>query len=167
MKRLLFILLTVVCMTTVQAQHLSFMGVELGNKVSKFDKELINKGYMHAFSHSIGDVYKNGTFAGYDAEILLIRQQPTKKVSTASAKILGNYDLSDAVRIVEDLRGKIVAKYPGATVTDISEGGALPRLSVLVHNAYDERINLQIDEDGKVQVIYMGDLTKRAPENDI
>jgi hypothetical protein len=154
-------------MLTAEAQHLNFMGVELGNKVSKFDKELTKRGFMRSFSHKIGDVYKNGTFAGYQAELLLYRLQPSKRIQSAAAKIMGNYDQNEAVRILNDLSSKIIAKYPGATVADISEGSVLPHLSLLIHNEYDERINLLIDENGKVNVVYVGDLTKRDPKDDI
>ncbi len=167
MKRLIFLLITSICILNVQAQHLTFMGIELGNKVSKFHKELTNKGFMRAFSHNIGDVYKNGTFAGHQAEVLLYRQQPSKRIKSAAAKIVGDYELPEAFRILDELRNKIAEKYPAATMTDISEGSALPHLSFIIHNEFDERINLLIDGDNKVNVIYVGDLTKRDPNDDI
>lgn len=167
MRRLILILLCACSMLTAQAQHLGFMGVELGNKLSVFDKELTRKGFMRSFSHKMGDVYKNGTFAGYDAEVLLYRQQPTKRVRSAAAKIIGDYDLAEAARILDDLRGKIAAKYPGSTATVITEGTAVTHLSVDIHNAYGERIELLIDQDEKVNVMYVGDLTKRDAQDDI
>lgn len=167
MKRLIFTMLAAVCITSAAAQHISFMGIELGNKVSKFGKELKSKGFIRSFSHKIGDVYNNGTFAGYQAEVLLYRLQPTKKVRSAAAKILGDYDVAAAVNIMGDLQQKIIAKYPGATINDISNGGVLPHHSILIHNTYDERINLLIDEEGKVNVVYVGDLTKRDPQDDL
>ena len=167
MKLLICILLTNLSILTAEAQHLSFMGVELGNKVSKFNKELISKGYMRKFSHDIGDIFVNGTFAGYKADVMLYRQQPTKKVRSAVATIIDDYDIQRAIEILNDIKGKILNKYPGATVSDISGGGSLPHLSIAIHNQYDEYINLLIDEKGKVNVAYVGDLTKRDPADDI
>ena len=160
-------LLTIFSIMTAEAQHLSFMGVELGNKVSKFNKELNKKGYMRKFSHDIGDIFVNGTFAGYKADVMLYRQQPTKKVRSAVATIIEEYDNVRATEILNDIKGKILNKYPGATVSDISNGGPLPHLSINIHNEYDEYINLLIDEKGKVNVVYVGDLTKRDPNDDI
>lgn len=167
MRRLIFALLSMFCMACCYGQHLSFMGVELGSKVSKFDKVLKEKGFMRAFSHKIGDVYKHGSFAGYQAEVLLYRQQPSKKVRSAVAKIVGDYELSSAVSIMGDLQQKILGKYPLASLTDTSAGGILPHHTILIHNSYDESIKLLIDEDGKVNVIYTGDLTKRDPQDDL
>ena len=167
MRRLIITIVCMLCMACCYGQHLSFMGVELGNKVSRFDKELKEKGFMRAFSHKIGDVYKNGSFAGYPAEVLLYMQQPSKKVKSAVAKIVGDYDLPQAVNIMGDLQQKILVKYPEATLTDTSAGGVLPHHTILLHNTYDESIKLLIDEDGKVNVIYVGDLTKRDPQDDI
>ncbi len=167
MRRLIFTILSMFCMACCYGQHLSFMGVELGNKVSKFDKELKDKGFMRSFSHKIGDVYKNGSFAGYPAEVLLYRQQPSKKVRSAVAKIVGDYDLPSAVNIMGDLQQKILEKYPGSTLTNTSAGEVLPHHTILLHNTYDESIKLLIDEEGKVNVIYVGDLTKRDPRDDI
>ena len=167
MRRLIFMLLTIFSIMTAEAQHLSFMGVELGNKVSKFNKELNKKGYMRKFSHDIGDIFVNGTFAGYKADVMLYRQQPTKKVRSAVATIIEEYDNVRATEILNDIKGKILNKYPGATVSDISNGGPLPHLSINIHNEYDEYINLLIDEKGKVNVVYVGDLTKRDPNDDI
>ena len=159
MRRLIFLLLTIFSIMTAEAQHLSFMGVELGNKVSKFNKELNKKGYMRRFSHDIGDIFVNGTFAGYKADVMLYRQQPSKKVRSAVATIIDEYDSARAVEILN--------KYPGATVSDISNGGPLPHISIAIHNEYDEHINLLIDEKGKVNVAYIGDLTKRDAMEDI
>ena len=167
MRRLIFILLTTFSILTAEAQHLSFMGVELGNNVSKFKKELISKGFMRKFSHDIGDIFVNGTFAGYRADVLLYRQQPTKKVRSAVATIIDEYDSVRAIEILNDIKSKILNKYPGATVSDISEGGPLPHISIAIHNPYGEYINLLIDEKGKVNVAYVGDLTKRDPNEDI
>ena len=167
MRRLICILLTTLCILTAEAQHLCFMGVELGNKVSKFKKELTSKGYMRKFSHDIGDIFVNGTFAGYKADVMLYRQQPTKKVRSAVATIIDEYDSVRAIEILNDIKGKILNKYPGATVSDISKGGPLPHISIAIHNTFDEHINLLIDENGKVNVAYVGDLTKRDPSDDI
>ncbi len=167
MRRVIFILLTIFSILTAEAQHLNFMGVELGNKVSKFNKELISKGYICKLSPDIGDIFVNGTFAGYKADVMLYRQQPTKKVRSAVATIIDEYDSFRAVEILNDIKGKILNKYPGATVSDISDGGPLPHISIAIHNQYDEHINLLIDEKGKVNVAYIGDLTKRDPNDDI
>ena len=147
-------LLTIFSIMTAEAQHLNFMGVELGNKVSKFNKELNKKGYLRKFSHDIGDIFVNGTFAGYRADVMLYRQQPTKKVRSAVATIIDEYDSARAAEILNDIKGKILSKYPGATVSDISGGSPLPHLSIAIHNPFDEHINLLIDENGKVNVAY-------------
>ena len=110
MKRFLLLSLAFIFALNLFAQHISFMGIQLGQPVSNIDRMLVNKGFV--FKRMIDDVRKSydGNFWIYNKVNLSYYVDNGIVTTIYLSPVLGTFDkMSDYNNLVYNLDSKLMA----------------------------------------------------------
>ena len=113
MKRFLLLSLAFIFALNLFAQHISFMGIQLGQPVSNIDRMLVNKGFV--FKRMIDDVRKSydGNFWIYNKVNLSYYVDNGIVTTIYLSPVLGTFDkMSDYNNLVYNLDSKYGKHYP-------------------------------------------------------
>ena len=115
MKRILFIIVTVLVVLNCEAQshHFRFMGIPLDGDINIFNKELQNKGFKIDPNYGKeleGTFFYNGVFAGERAKLFVSYDEKTKNVYQATI-IITNYTKEHATIKYQEMRDMLEEKY--------------------------------------------------------
>lgn len=110
MKKFFMVLIVTIASISIKAQHLAFMGVNMGQDLNSFCSLLQQKGLnnLYAGTNAYGD-WKTfeGTFWEYDKTTILVRQSPD--CSTVTEVIV--YDIRTNQRDYDRLISNMSKKY--------------------------------------------------------
>jgi hypothetical protein len=127
MRRLLVLMVLALATVQLQAQHMKFMGVEMGGDVSKFVSALKQKGLKKKDMAAIDNVtLLEGKFAGYSDCTIMIYESNNNKVYLTAVMFDNDYTWSSVRMKYTNLKNMLITKYGQPAISNEEFDGYEP-----------------------------------------